>query len=178
MRGSQRGRALRCRQRMPDKSNAKQPFEGRRRKTYEALLRARDPDAVHELIVREGPEILDQDIPYLLVAARHQAISSHRRQERDVELTPMLVETATSSLWDPFERASEHETLGQLARALGELPLVDALIVWLTATGVDDAEIEIRLKQLGESISPGAIRLRRHRARKALAEKLGTLDPQ
>jgi hypothetical protein len=51
----------------------------RQRARYAELLRVTDPDALHDLLVRRGPEILDRDLPYLVVAARNQLRGKMRR---------------------------------------------------------------------------------------------------
>lgn len=157
-----------------DEAPSEEARAARRRERYQALLNASDPDAVHELIVRYGPEILDQDLPYLIIAARHRAISDYRRATREIPGDEALeaAPAPASSLWDPLERVSQNEALRKLTLALGALPPVDAMIVWLTACGLTAKEIRERLTAVGESMTEVTIRKRLSRARQRLLAEL------
>ncbi|HEX3391569.1 MAG TPA: hypothetical protein VHS55_03310 [Solirubrobacteraceae bacterium] len=153
-------------------------LDDRRLAHYRALLASADADAVHDLIVRHGAEILDRDLPYLVVAARNQLRSSKRSGPERYD-TPMgeLPErpTAEGSIWDPLARIAAHEGLLALARSLAELDARDVLVLWSHAAGHSDAEIVAQWDRLGFSPpnpTEVAIRKRRERAGQRLREHL------
>ncbi len=145
---------------------------------YRALLASTDADAVHDLIARHGPEILDRDLPYLIVAARNQLRSELRRpSRRHVVLTSAAPEqpTAEGSIWDPLARVTADESRRALLLALAELDPRDVLVLWSRAAGRTDAEVAAQWDQLGFSPpnpSETAIRKRRERAGERLRKQL------
>lgn len=145
---------------------------------YAQLLEVSDPDALHDLLVRHGPEILDRDLPYLVVAARNQRRSSLRRGAPRHEMpSPDVREIEQErSLWDPLATVLADERLNELVTALGELDRRDLFVVWGHAAGRNDAEIAAEWDQLQfdpPRPSLGAIRKRRQRARTQLRKRLG-----
>ena len=61
----------------PDEEGAR---SSRLKSLYELLTGVTDADALRRSHrPREAPEVLDQPIPYLVIAARHQHISNWRR---------------------------------------------------------------------------------------------------
>ena len=150
------------------------------RQRYQALLEVSDPDALHDLLVRHGPGILDRDLPYLVVAARNQLRSKSRRGAPRHELpTEQIPEgQAEPSIWDPLARVISDERMEALLNALGELDPRDLLVVWSHAAGRSDAEIAAQWDQLGfdpHNPSEESIRKRRQRARGRLRERLAPL---
>jgi hypothetical protein len=157
--------------------NRPQLLDERQLAHYRVLLESTDADSVHDLIVRQGPEILDRDLPYLIVAARNQLRSRMRRGPEHYDVpTSEVPATATGegSIWDPLARATTHETLRELALAMANLDPRDVLVLWSHANGHSDAEIVAEWDQLGfKPSSPTyvAIRKRRERAVQRLRER-------
>jgi DNA-directed RNA polymerase specialized sigma24 family protein len=127
---------------------------------------------VQDLIVRHGPSVLDMDLPYLVTAARNQLFSTWRRTSREHTVSENEAAVAATSLWDPFERIALQENARELAFALAELADTDVMIVWLSADGYPDREIQERLAGRGDDITLESIRQRRHRAHEALHRRL------
>ncbi len=145
---------------------------------YRELLRASDADAVHDLLVRHGPEILDRDLPYLVVAARHQLINSERRGASRFEIPLAEVPeqpTQEGSIWDPLASAIAMESTRELVRALAELDDRDVLVLWGRAANRSDEELAREWDRLGftpSSPSTAAIRKRRERANVKVRQRL------
>lgn len=135
-----------------------------------------DSDALHDLLVRHGPGILDRDLPYLVVAARNQKRSTLRRGAARFETpSPDVHIDEQRSLWDPLARVMADEALGQLLSALASLDPRDVLVLWSNAAGQSDAEIasqwdSLRFDPPNPSIE--SIRKRRQRARARLQERI------
>jgi hypothetical protein len=137
---------------------------------YRQLSRIADKDALHSLIAKHGPEILEKGLPYVLIAVRNwqrsafRARTAHREVAADEAPEP-------SSIWDPVEELYHKKSLQQLAVALGELDDEDALVLWRHAEGYSDAEIRKEWDKLGLSPQNPAeeyLRKRRQRARERL----------
>ena len=147
------------------------------RKRYAELLRVSDPDALHDLLVRHGPGILDRDLPYLVVAARNQQRSTLRRgaASHEVPSPDIRDDQAERSLWDPLARVVADEALNDLLTALGDLDSRDLLVLWSHAAGRSDAEIAAQWDDLQfdpPRPSIESIRKRRQRARTRLRKRL------
>ena len=63
---------------------------------YERLSEIADQDAVHDLLVKYGPEILDRSLPYLVVAARNRVRSRLRSGAGRYEEATMSEATVTA----------------------------------------------------------------------------------
>jgi hypothetical protein len=153
------------------------------RERYSELLRVVDPDALHDLVVRHGPEILERDLPYLVVAARNQRRGKLRRGAARYEVPSADVRAgeAAGSVWDPLARVVARETLRELLAELAELDPRDVLALWSHAAGRTDAEIVAEWDALGfEPANPSeaSIRQRRSRTRQRLRERLGLTDDE
>jgi hypothetical protein len=142
---------------------------GQRIAHYRELLAASDADSVHDLVVRHGPEILDRDLPYLIVAARNQLRSEMRRgsSRYDTPVSePPQETTVEGSAWDPLARVMAHERLRELAEAMAGLDPRDVLVLWAHAAGHSDAEIIEQWNRLGFSpLGPTAVAIRKRRER-------------
>jgi hypothetical protein len=152
-------------------------LSNRQRRHYVALLRASDPDALHDLLVRNGPEILDRDLPYLVIAARNQLRSRLRRgaASHEIPSPDVRADEEAGSLWDPLARVMADEALGELLIELAELDPRDILVLWSTAAGRSDAEIAGEWDELQfqpSNPSPDLIRKRRERARTRMRDRL------
>jgi hypothetical protein len=154
---------------------------GRQRDRYQELLSIADGDALHDLLVRHGPEILDRDLPYLVVAARNQVRSRSRRGAAKYERPSEDVgaDAEADSLWDPVARAMAHEGLRELLAELGDLDPRDVMVLWSHAAGRTDHEIAAEWDKLGfkpRGPSLESIRTRRARARTLLRQRLRRKD--
>jgi hypothetical protein len=102
-----------------------------------ALLKA-DRDALHEVVVRNGAEILECGVPYIVVSARHRAARERKRAARDVS-----IDKADES-WlsvDPYEQIEKNDTLRGLINHLATLPDEDVVLVWAHAQGASTEEM-------------------------------------
>jgi hypothetical protein len=145
-----------------------------REATYRALTRAADLDAVHDLIVAKGAEVLDLPFPYLVVAARNRARDRYRRRTRE-DLTGQPELGSTGSAWDPLELVVANDELRRTLERLAAMDDRDVLVVWSSANGLSDAEIVSAWNDLGfqpPDPTPDAIRKRRERARRELSSRV------
>jgi hypothetical protein len=145
---------------------------------YAELLRVSDADALHELLLRHGPAILDRELPYLVVAAGNQRRSMARRgaASHEIPTTDIGADEGAHSLWDPLASAIAREGFGELLTALGDLDPRDLLVLWSHAAGASDTEIAAQWDELQfnpPSPSIESIRKRRERARVQLRKRLG-----
>jgi len=136
---------------------------------YERLVASTgvDRDSVHDLVSKHGPEILERDFPYLLVVARGLRKSRVRRSARRFSLLEQYLEREPSR-FDPMDLAVVDDELRRTLENLVSLSELDALIVWLFATGYSDAEIQLKLPERFGELSLDQIRKRRSRAREEL----------
>jgi DNA-directed RNA polymerase specialized sigma24 family protein len=147
--------------------------EETRRRVYERLKNVADEDAVHDLIARHGPQFLDRDLPFLIVAARNQLRSRLRRAHRE-HLALQMPDLADPS-GDAYDAATGRIGVDALLSALARLDPRDTLLLWRFAEGVPDKEIaaEWEARQLKPSNpSAAALRKRRERAREKLRSML------
>ena len=156
--------------------------EREREAMYRALARVTDLEALHELVVAKGVEVLDLPFPYLVVAARNRRRDHLRREARTVRNEHDLSavdETvpAPRSLWDPLEQVMANDELRRTLEALASMDDPDVLVVWSAAQGLSDEEIASEWDSLGFSPAhptPTTIRKRRERARRELRRKVRT----
>jgi hypothetical protein len=126
-----------------------------------------------ELIERHGLAVLDRDVPYLLVALRHQTASRLRRgrpRASSAETSPALLDGL-----DPARIVVANEELRAVVEALGRLEPRDAWALWWHADGLDDDEIASRWADAGfEPPDPSRdyLRKRRERARKVVRAEM------
>jgi len=145
---------------------------------YAELLRVSDADALHELLLRHGPAILDRELPYLVVAAGNQRRSMARRGAASHEIPSPDIrgDDQPRSIWDPLASAIAREGFAELLAALGDLDPRDLLVLWSHAAGASDKEIAAQWHDLQfdpPSPSIESIRKRRERARVRLGKRLG-----
>ena len=164
-----------------DRSADSEDLSEKRRGVYELLRGVSDADALHDLIVQHGPEILDQPIPYLVTAARHRRISNWRHAGMNsAPLGPGVDRPSPrASFWDPAERVAADEELRQVLSALTEMDDRDVLVLWRHVQGASDDQILDEWKSLGfdpSNINIAAIRKRRSRARVELREAFHRSD--
>lgn len=148
-------------------------IEETRRRVYERLRRVADEDSVHDLVARYGPEILDRDLPFLIVAARNQLRSRMRRAHS--EQLALQVPDAADPRGDAFDVATGQIGVDALLSALARLDPRDTLLLWRVAEGVPDQEVADEWDARGllpSNPSPAALRKRRERARARLRETL------
>ena len=121
---------------------------------------------------RDRVSVVDGSVlPWLLVTTTNLARNTGRGLRRHRAAIDRL--PRSSDLVDPAETAEERiarEHLLTAVRALGEQ---DAALVVLTA--LEDLTVADAGAALG--LSPGAARVRLHRARKKLRDRLGPADP-
>src|SRR5579884_3245439 len=86
-------------------------------------------EAIHWLIARHGPGILDRGLPYVVVAARHEAAGIARRAATRREV-PAGDLPEPPSLWDPLARIEEDDELREVLSALSELDDRDMVVIW------------------------------------------------
>ncbi len=143
---------------------------------YRALTKVSDLDALHDLIVAKGAEVLDLPFPYLVVAARNRLRDRLRREARETPVPPVDTDwtSPTPSLWDPMELVMASDELRRTLEVLASMDDRDVLVVWLAAQGHSDAEIVSAWDGLGlqpRNPTPSAIRKRRERARSELRRR-------
>ena len=152
---------------------------------YRELLRASDADAVHDLVIRHGPED-PRARPPISRGRRTQPVAKRRAARggagRYEIPSPNVPEPATAegSIWDPVARVIADEGLRELAGALGELDPRDVLVLWGRAASRSDEEIAAEWDRLGftpSSPSAAAIRKRRERAGVQVRERLARSQP-
>lgn len=143
---------------------------------YRRLVTAVGEEALHDLVGRSGPSVLDLPFPYVVVAARNRLRDRQRLGHRTVTTDPSeLPEVPAAPSWDPLEIALTSDTLRRTLEALAEMDDRDVLVVWLHAQDRSDAEIAVTWDALGlqpPSPSEVAIRKRRERARAALRHRM------
>lgn len=156
-------------------SRAESASERERRALYERLRRAADLDAIHDLLAKHGPQILDRGFPYLIVSARNRVRSQQRRAAIRREISSDDVREAEFPFWDPFERIAQREDLRRVAEALAGLDDEEILVIWRHTEGRSDREIQAEWDEHGfepPSPNPAYLRKRRERARKRLRKLL------
>jgi hypothetical protein len=155
-------------------------LDQRRSDAYRRLRSTVDEDALHDLIARLGPEILDRDFPYLIVAARHRQLDTWRSQARRVHREERSQRaTIAGSALDPLEAAIADESLAELLIALSTLDERDSWLLWWAAQGHGAADLKHLWELAGfrpAGPSGAMLRQRLHRARQALASRLPSID--
>jgi RNA polymerase sigma-70 factor (ECF subfamily) len=109
-------------------------------------------------------------LPWLLVTTRHNARNRFRQLSRYrtlIEKLPHQV-TVRDASQDAEDRITTHEYRAELLAAINRLHPIDARLIELTSTG--EATIAQASTLLG--LSPGAARVRLHRARKKIRSDL------
>lgn len=146
-----------------------------RRAIYAQLLEdGLDEDALHQLLIERGPELLDASIPYLVVAARNRSISTVRRDHRRVELEEERSSFEAHSgplAIDPADAVIAHNELAAVVRALGQMDPKLSWPLWWHAAGYTDQEISELWNDAGflpRDPSSASVRKRRERARRQL----------
>jgi hypothetical protein len=146
-----------------------------RRRRYEKVRQVVDQDALHDLVARHGPAILDREFPYLVVAARNQLRSRLRRLRR--ELSTAHDDDQIADEADPLAVTLSHATFRTLLEALARLDDRDVLVLWRQAEGVQDQEVAAEWDARGflpANPTGDALRKRRERARHRLRQILGS----
>lgn len=113
--------------------------ESRRNETYRRLLQYEGAESVHQLIARDGLEVLDHAVPYLLRRLQWLALDQHKRSRREIpsELSSESVTNVTPLYLDPAERIAH---LDALTKVLARLSPEDAALLWWAAAGFSGAE--------------------------------------
>jgi hypothetical protein len=154
-----------------DRLGATPDATARRAAIFRELLARSDDDSLSlsDLVARHGPEVLDREVPYLVVALRNQTRSRMRQDARQDALRQPAAGLSESI--DPARVVLAREELHAVASALSDLEPRDAWAVWWHANGLDDDEIA----QLWDeaAFDPPApsrdyLRKRRERARNTL----------
>ena len=144
---------------------------------YRRLMAAVDEEALHDLVARSGPAVLELPFPYVVVAARNRRRDRERSERRSVPTEPAaLPEREAAPGWDPLEIALASDSLRRTLDALATMDDRDVLVVWLHAQDHSDVEIAEAWDALGllpPSPSTESIRKRRERARAALRQLVG-----
>jgi hypothetical protein len=146
-----------------------------RANVYDKLRHVVDEDALHDLISRHGPAILDREFPYLVVAARNQVRGRLRRRAREVALTDEASASLVDTGADPETSVTRKISLQSLVDAMAESDDTDVLLLWRQAEGVPDDEVIAEWVARGlvsQGFSRAALRKQRQRARARLRETL------
>lgn len=147
-----------------------------RREVYQQAVTVADSDAVHDLLIQYGPEILDKGFPYIIIAARNRQRSAHRVGRRQRELLEQEWRSETASpRWDAYSRVSHLESFRILLDAMAEMSDEDVLTTWRHAEGYSDKEIQEEWDDLGldpPRPSLALLRKRRERARAWLQKRV------
>jgi hypothetical protein len=137
------------------------PGKAPREEEYEKIVQRVSKDELHDQIARQGLEILDRGIPYVIQAARWRRIDVARRNARE---SPLETEPV-GLIMNPFELAVANEERRRLVDALATFPDADVLAIWRHVEGIPDHEIAVAIEALGLArISPAGVRMRRMRA--------------
>jgi hypothetical protein len=168
--------------RRPPKDESSWGFSGLA--AYAEAVLGSSSEAIHDLIVRSGPAILDRGISYLIVAARRRRAETWRTEKRRRDLLQQHGEEVAAALpqsvWDPDVILSANRALRCVVDALSELEDEDVLVVWRHAQGVRDDEIVKEWDERGfqpPAPTTDLIRKRRERARQALRDRLKRGEP-
>lgn len=142
-----------------------------------ARLSETDLESLSDLLVSAGLEILDRDVPYVLVALRNRTRDRIRREQRGQELA------ATSSAVagpldaaDPAAIVASRSELEAVVSAMDQLEERDRWLLWWHAAGLSDDEIRLRWEAAGftpPTPSRAMLRQRRARARDRLRQASG-----
>jgi len=147
-----------------------------RRQLYVQLLDERlDADALHQLLVDKGTDLLDASVPYLVVAARNRARSTARRERRRADLESAATSQTRPSVFDPADIVAARQELSAVIVELGRLDPAYSWPLWWHAGGFSDDDIVELWNDAGfepRNPSPAAIRKRRQRARSDLRSRL------
>lgn len=130
-------------------------------RVYHSVTPYVDRDDFHEVLATRGPDLLNEDVPYIIRACRWKHIDRVRRLSRESELLDgsNLEDSLLAKVEDAFEVLVADARLVQLRSALSQLTDIDVLIVWKTADGDDDHRIATQL-----NVSVDVVRQRRSRA--------------
>lgn len=136
------------------------------RRAYEVAVARLDMDAVHTLIARHGLSILNNSLPYLVVAARRDKIDQVRsaRNRREVSTAEVLgasVETEFAPTPEP-----DRSDLDRLADAMSRLEPHDATLLVQRAKGLSYAKIAASMNAADKAttVSSESLRQRHRRA--------------
>jgi hypothetical protein len=142
-----------------------------------------DAETLHQLLVEQGPDLLDASVPYLVVAAKHRSISAFRRDARRVELEERHSIThargAGPFAIDPADIVVARSELAEVVEALGQLDPRYSWPLWWHAAGFSDDEIVALWNDAGfqpPNPSLPTLRKRRERARVALSRLIQSDD--
>lgn len=146
---------------------------------YRRAIALTDEESVHDVLVREGPQILKKGLPFLITAARwrkkDRIRKTQRNMQREVPTDQIDLARANPSIWDPYQLVTKNEVLHVVLDELSKLPDEDVLSVWDHFMGYSDKEIKKKWKQLSllpKDPSLELIRKRRQRALEALRESV------
>ena len=154
-----------------------------------AARRIRDTAAAEEVAqetlrraleaLRSGKVVNRDALPaFLFETARNICLQRYRTAAREARAFELMVgsgETGAGNTQHPLDTLIAAEEVQNVRQALAALAQDDSeLLLWSYRDGLDAGEIGQRL-----GISPGAVRVRRHRAMARLAAQLGvTLAPK
>ncbi len=152
-----------------------QSRDRRRRATYDKVRHVVDEDSLHDLIASYGPEFLDREFPYIVVAARNRLRSRLRRIRPEESFVEDDLSYFDDS-WDPVDQIEIRTSFRDFLDALALLDDRDVLVLWRQAEGISDEEVVKEWDLRGfepPNPSRGAIRKRRERARLRLRTSIG-----
>lgn len=147
----------------------------KRVEAYRELRRITDEDALHDVIERLGPEVLDRDLPYLLVVVRNRTRDRMRSQTRRDRREQVVSAAHPGSVLDPLEAVLADEGLSEVLLQLSTLDERDGWLVWWASQGHSTRELQSLWGAAGfepENPTEAMIRKRLSRARERLAAQL------
>jgi len=153
-----------------------EPANERIEKLYRELRSRRvDTSGLADLVIRYGSEILEREVPYIVVALRHIDIDARRRELRQLRVADRLESSSAAPFTDadPADVVLSRTSFDEAITALRQLDEADAWALWWHAAGFSDQEIAERWRQAGfQPTRPSSelLRKRRQRAREQLRE--------
>lgn len=133
-------------------------------------------DRLTALLDEKGVDLLDNGLPYVLVAARNKLRSEERRERRRVELESTAAGRDARSVLDPADEAIGRLELSATVTALAGLEPRESWPLWWHVAEVSDGEIALRCLDLGfdaKLASVETIKKRRQRLREQLRVVVG-----
>ena len=133
-------------------------------RTYKASLRRGDIEAIHDVIAKNGPGILERGVPYLLTASRNRSIDRARRDQRELPSNDVAREIPVFESWGGLVDSA-------LVRLLASLDDREILPLWWHSAGYSDTEIASLRVEAGldkTMLADATVRKQRQRSRERI----------